>query len=325
MELVQLLYFVRIAEQGSFSKASEILQIAQPTLSRKVRELEVELRSHLFHRNGRGVQLTPSGRRFFDHAKGLLRGAESAKAAVQEVDARSGRVVAGLSPGVIKTVVPRFFEAFAEQFPNASLCVTEGLSDSLYRQLLTGRVDFAIMRNPTTTAHLVIEPIMTESLYLVGSRPLEEEGESVGLAALADLSFIMPNSPHSIRPLIDAAMASIGATLRSRFEVDSIDAVLELTVAGLGYAMIPESALTSFPSVQRLYRYRIDAPELSTTLCLVMPSRRPESTLPMETARLATQLLLEAWAGPTKFLEEECGEKRKVMASPAGIEPASEP
>ena len=293
MELVQLQYFVRVAEQGSFSKASEILQIAQPTLSRKVRELELELRTHLFHRNGRGVQLTPTGRRFFDHARGLLRGVDSAKAAVQDIDALSGRVVAGLSPGVIKTVVPTFFEAFARQFPNASLCVTEGLSDSLYRQLLTGRIDFAIMRNPTATAHLVIEPLTTEALYLVGSRSLEGKKGAVKLTDLVDLSFIMPNSPHSIRPLIDAAMASIGAGLRVRFEVDSIGSLLDLTVAGLGYTMIPESALTSFPSVKHLHCYRIDAPELSTTLCLVMPSRRPESSLPNETARLVTKVLMK--------------------------------
>ena len=72
MEIKQLRYFVKVAELSSVGKASDFLNIAQPTLSRQIRALEIELKTNLFSRDGRGVQLTVHGRRFLEHARGIL-------------------------------------------------------------------------------------------------------------------------------------------------------------------------------------------------------------------------------------------------------------
>src|SRR5260370_39141881 len=99
MDIKQLRYFVRVAELGSVGKASDVLDIAQPTLSRQVRALEVELKATLFSRNGRGVILTPAGRRFLEHARGVLHAADFALIALNEGEsAYEGRVLAGVTP-----------------------------------------------------------------------------------------------------------------------------------------------------------------------------------------------------------------------------------
>src|SRR6202008_1581176 len=72
MDLKQLDYFVHVAELGSFSKAASLLSIAQSALSHKVRQLEVELKQTLLHRNGRGVTPTAAGKRLLEHARGIL-------------------------------------------------------------------------------------------------------------------------------------------------------------------------------------------------------------------------------------------------------------
>src|SRR4029453_585172 len=72
MDLKQLDYFVHVAELGSFSKAASLLSIAQSALSHQVRQLEVELKQTLLHRNGRGVTPTDAGKRLLDHARGIL-------------------------------------------------------------------------------------------------------------------------------------------------------------------------------------------------------------------------------------------------------------
>ncbi|MFZ9440589.1 MAG: LysR family transcriptional regulator, partial [Hylemonella sp.] len=72
MDLKQLEYFVRVAELGSFTRASGVLNIAQPALSRQVRLLEVELRQALLQRNGRGVTTTEAGRLLLEHGRGIL-------------------------------------------------------------------------------------------------------------------------------------------------------------------------------------------------------------------------------------------------------------
>ena len=71
MDLKQIEYFLRVAERRSFSRA-EMLDVAQPTLSRQVRLLEQELGQHLLYRNGRGVEPTEAGLRFVEHARALL-------------------------------------------------------------------------------------------------------------------------------------------------------------------------------------------------------------------------------------------------------------
>ena len=72
MDLKQLEYFVRVAELGSFTRASSVLDIAQPALSRQVRLLEVELRQNLLLRNGRGVTTTEAGKLLLEHGRGIL-------------------------------------------------------------------------------------------------------------------------------------------------------------------------------------------------------------------------------------------------------------
>jgi LysR family nitrogen assimilation transcriptional regulator len=293
MEFQQLQYFVRVAEQGSFTNAALQLGVTQPALSKKIRALEVELRSSLFHRNGRGAQLTSAGRRFLDHARGLLRGADLAQQAVRESAASyEGRVAVGLPPTVGKILIPPFVEEFVEKFPRASISIAEGLSVSLCDQLLAGRLDFAVLRNPAASPHLSIEPITTEPLYLVGIKPVGNGGHNITLADLAGLPLITPSAPHTFRPLIEAAMQRMGRTLNNTIEVDCVVSIMDLAARGLGYILIPESTVRTVPVGSNLSCQRIAAPELSTTLCLVTPSRQPQTRLPLEAARLAHEVLL---------------------------------
>jgi LysR family nitrogen assimilation transcriptional regulator len=105
MDLRQLEYFVHVADAGSFSRAAELLAVAQPALSRQIRTLEVELRQTLFLRNGRGVTLTPPGGRLLAHARGILQQVQSARADLDESrTAPVGRVAVGLPPTVAFTV-----------------------------------------------------------------------------------------------------------------------------------------------------------------------------------------------------------------------------
>lgn len=292
MELLQLEYFVRVAEQGSFTNAAVQLEVTQPTLSRKVRTLEVELRANLFHRNGRGAQLTAAGRRFLDHARGVLRGADSALRAVREGEAaKEGRVAVGLPPSVGKLLIPPLVKEFAKRFPKASLSIVEGLSNGLYDQLLTGRLDFAVMRNPAASSHLSIEPITTEALYLVGAKPLGRRNSAVALADLVGLPFIMPSAPHTFRPALEAAMARMGTVLNVTFEVDAVGSLIDLAAAGLGHILLPESTIRTMRFGRHLCCQRVDAPELSSTLCIITPSRQPQTQLPLEALSLMREVL----------------------------------
>ena len=97
MELDQLKTFLTVAELGTFSRAAIRLSSTQPMLSRKIKLLESELGTELFHRTGRGVVLSEGGKLLEQYARGILDTAESAKTAIQALGASPvGQVTIGI-------------------------------------------------------------------------------------------------------------------------------------------------------------------------------------------------------------------------------------
>jgi len=82
MSLAQIRYFVAVAEEGHVGRAAMRLHVAQPPLSRQIRNLEDELGAPLFERTPRGMQLLPSGKVFLSHARGILDAVDAARSAV---------------------------------------------------------------------------------------------------------------------------------------------------------------------------------------------------------------------------------------------------
>ena len=129
MNLKQLEYFVHVAELGSFTRAAEHLSIAQPALSRQVRQLEIELRQNLLTRNGRGVAPTDAGRRLLEHGRGILHQVARAREDLEEMrGAPLGHVTLGVPPTVGRLVTATLVEEFRQRFPKATLGIVEGLS-----------------------------------------------------------------------------------------------------------------------------------------------------------------------------------------------------
>ena len=149
MDLKQLEYFVRVAELGSFTKASNLLDIAQPALSRQIRLLETELRQNLLIRNGRGVAVTDAGKVLLEHGRGILHQVDRAKEDVSMVRGTlAGRVALGLPPSMAKIINLPLTREFRKMMPDAKLSIIEGLSVAMQESLLAGRLDIALLYNP---------------------------------------------------------------------------------------------------------------------------------------------------------------------------------
>src|SRR5690606_17070022 len=122
MNLKQIHYFIVVCEQRSFSRAVDVLDVAQPSISRQVQLLEAELQQHLLRRTGRGVEPTEAGLRFLNHAKALHALAVHAKQDL--LDFRStvqGRVKLGLPPRIARRLTPHIVKQFRLLFPNSSI------------------------------------------------------------------------------------------------------------------------------------------------------------------------------------------------------------
>ena len=296
MDLKQLAYFVQVAELGSFSRAANLLAVAQSALSRQVRALEVELRQPLFERTGRGVTLTEAGRRLLDHGRGILAQVERARLDIEhQRDAASGRLVIGLPPSVGRALSGVLVRAFRERFPAATLCVVEGLSHYTMEWLAIGRVDCAVVYNVAPSAAVDLLPVLDEPLYLVSARP-RAGGRLIGgpitLAEVAERELVIPSRPHSVRTLLEAALAGLGRKAKVALEIESVPAMLELVRTDALHAVLARNALKS-SGAEDVYRARpIIEPALKTTLWIATSAQRARGPLLERSTALLRELLL---------------------------------
>jgi LysR family nitrogen assimilation transcriptional regulator len=292
MEIKQLRYFVKVAELNSVGKAADFLNIAQPTLSRQIRALEIELKTNLFSRDGRGVQLTARGRRFLEHACGILHAADTATDALDEgKSVYEGKVIVGMTPSIGQRIISDFISRFTDRFPRASLSIVEGYSQSLAEQVVMGKLDFALLLNPQASPNLVIDPIGTEVLYLIGAEPVGDSSEQVNLSDVGGAPLIMPHAIHTIRPHVEYEAARLGVMLNIAFEIDSVRSISELVQAGRGHTIMPLNSMRG-PEGRGLHWQKIVNPEIEVTICLIQPARRPQTALSLESAALAKAALL---------------------------------
>jgi LysR family nitrogen assimilation transcriptional regulator len=279
MNLRQLEYFVKVAELGSFSRASAVLGMTQPAISRQVRALESALKLGLLHRNGRGALLTDAGQRFLVHAKGILHQLDGARHAVTGSEADlAGKVAIGLPPSIGQVLTMPVVRAVRERYRNAELTIIEALSVSLQERLLAGRIDVAVVHNVVPSPLVRIEPILTESTCLLSAARGGGNGP-IAFSALEKFELISPAAPHPIRSLVEAEAAKRGMKLKVALEIDAIANMLQLVREGYGHAVVPYNVVRAGMSGSGIVARPIVRPTLKSTVALVTPSRRPQTLL----------------------------------------------
>ncbi|ODV00887.1 MAG: LysR family transcriptional regulator [Rubrivivax sp. SCN 70-15] len=304
MDLKQLEYFVHIAELGSFTRAATVLRVAQPALSRQVRSLEVELRQPLFDRNGRGVTLTEAGKRLLAHGRGILQQVERARQDLEDQrGAASGHLAIGLPPSVSRTLTGPLVEAFRRRFPKATLTMVEGLSTYALEWLVLGRIDCAVVYNVAPAAAIELVPVLDEPLFLVSARPTSDAqpvGKPVSLAQLAQHELVMPSRPHSIRMLLETALAGAGLKPRIELEIDSVPAMLDLVERNPLHAVLSLNALRGREEafVARPIASSRGEPPLAARLWIATSAQRPSGPLVEQGTALLGEMLHELWGSP---------------------------
>jgi LysR family transcriptional regulator, nitrogen assimilation regulatory protein len=304
MNLKQLEYFVRVAELGSFSKASLILRVAQPALSRQIRLLEADVHEALFVRNGRGVCLTEAGSRLLEHSIGIL---ELVSRAREDIETRrgelGGRIAIGLPPSLSRQLTRVLIDTFRRDLPHARLAIVEGLSAHIGEWIASGRVDVGLMHNPDLQAAIEATPILEEELCLVGRAPKSRRKRShtvVRVAELSEYPLIVPEQSHVIRRLLESQAVLAGIKLNIAWEVSSIPSILDLVRAGYGYAVLNENAVAAWGYSNELMTRPLVEPRLHSTLCVCTASHRKPSALARRSLRLLPEVILRALSKPLR-------------------------
>src|SRR6202163_4936282 len=169
MELRHLRYFVAVAESGSLPvAAARKLHTSQPSLSRQIRDLEDEVGAQLLTRRARGIELTPAGRAFFDHARSVLSQVEAAaEAARRGAHPAKPCFVMGFLTGHESTWMPEAMQILRDELPNIDVMISSQYSPQLANALLKGTVDAAFLRRERGLPELAYRVLTKEPLVVV--------------------------------------------------------------------------------------------------------------------------------------------------------------
>lgn len=277
MDLRQLEYFVRVAELGSFTRAAIALDVAQPALSRQVRQLEVELRQNLLVRNGRGALPTEAGKLLLEHGRGILHQVERAREELGRIrGALAGRVAIGLPPSLAKVLAVPLIREFRRRMPDATLSISEGLSLGMQESLASGRLDIALLYNATSSPEIEVTPLLEEALYLVQRKAAGKASKAaVPLRDVAALPLVIPTRPNAIRMLVESEMANQGCHPRIALEIDGVAAILDLVADGAGSAVLSRHAVETSARPKAFVMRPIGKPPLHSKLSIGVSAHRP--------------------------------------------------
>ena len=293
MDLRQLKTFLKVAELGSLSKASDQIRIVQPALSRQIRLLEKEAGATLFVRQSTGMKLTAAGMELcrrvsvpvlqLDHALSDMRSLS---------DAHMGHVTFGMLTTVSYALAGRLALRVAKKFPRISLRITEGYSSHLIEWLQRGEVDAAITYGPAADFHMRTDELLVEELVLVGSPDTALSPDRPALVSeLAKLQLVLPSHPNGLRLIVENAATKARVKLEVRIEADSFRALKELVSNGVGYTVLP---LSSFSRDHRKGEFRyapLTRPKMTRQLILARPLESELSFAAVTVGNLAREEL----------------------------------
>lgn len=245
MEVHQLRYFCAVARHGTFTRASEVEHVAQPSLSQQILKLEAELGARLFDRLPRSAKLTVFGKAFLPKAERILRQLEEAKTELQEMTGNEkGDVVVGIIPTIAAYLLPKLLKGFAARHPLVTIKIIEDITPTLLQRLHDGTIDMAIAALPIAESDLDTEELFEEKFYAVLPKAHRRaSSKSISLTELNREPFLLLKEGHCFRDSLIAACHKSKVTPSVVFESGQFATILAMVSAGMGVSAVPAMAV----------------------------------------------------------------------------------
>lgn len=241
MDERQLQIFRAVAEQRSFTRAAELLHMAQPTVSQQVLGLEAALGVRLFDRTTRAVELTPAGRVLYAQAGDLLqRVAEVTRSVRQAAGEIGGRLTVGASMTIGQYLLPPIAARFARDLPIVDLRLRIQNTEQIVHQVTTGVLDLGLVEGPVPAGELHEEVFLADEIVWIA--PADHPWRHKAVIQPADLlneRVILREPGSGTRKVVEEYLAAAGLDgLSVAMEIEGTEAIKGVVEAGLGVAPI---------------------------------------------------------------------------------------
>jgi DNA-binding transcriptional LysR family regulator len=269
-------YFLCLAEEKNVTRAARQLNIVQPALSMQIAKLEAEFGQKLFDRGTRGMITTVAGERLLQLVTPILRDVEHVTQEMARLKGRvSGRVSVGLINSVAQSTMASSSAAVSEKYPDVTLSVYDGYTETLMDWVTSGQLDLAIVNVPRKRIALSTHHILDEEMVFACRK-------DTALSIPADLRFedlarfnlVLPSKRHGLRITLDRDAADVGIELKPRLELDTLSALCDvIATTDLG-TVLPTIALHRHLAAGALRAHRFSAPRIVRSIAWVHHPRR---------------------------------------------------
>lgn len=246
--LKQLNYFCTLAEEHSFSRAAEVCNVTQSTLSAGIAELEAALEQNVIDRNQRNFTLTPFGEDILERAKVILNETDSLLSQAQE---KKGPFGGNLRLGVIPTIAPYFLPLILpklqEYYPDLTLQIHEDTSARILDLLDQGRLDILIMAFPYDTRNHHVDVLFEEPFYLAAPKsvPLPD---TLKISEINQDDLLLLEDGHCLSAHALSACNLKVSSKRKTFSASSLPTLIQMVAHGYGVTLLPKMALENLPA-----------------------------------------------------------------------------
>jgi DNA-binding transcriptional LysR family regulator len=261
MDIRSLRYFVETARLSSFTQAAELLHVTQSTISKMVHQLEEELGTPLFVRDGRRLGLTDTGRIVYGRGQEMLATMRTLAAEVRDVQAvRRGTLTVGIPP-MINLLFTPVLKAFRERHPDITLVLREETGQGVERLVAAGELEIGMTVLPVAPGLPVATlPVASYPIWaLAAAGTFQRQRRTLQLAALKDLPLVMLTDDFALTRALRRAFAQAGFEPVVAAQSGQWDWLVEMASAGIGVALVPEPFIARLPD-EALQAVRIVEP-----------------------------------------------------------------
>lgn len=240
MDFGQIEAFTQVATHNSFSRAAEVLQLTQPSITARIQALERELGEELFERGGRGVKLTDAGRVFLPYVEQILQHLQEGRDAVEEVrNVQLGSLRLGSAITISTYVLPGILHRFCQEFPGVDVVIRTGRSEQMLHMLLSDEVQVGIIR-ALSAPDIETIPLYDDEIVLVAyPQHRFAQGDGATIAEAAREPIVLFDRGSSYYGMIHDLFRKAAVIPNVAMELDSLEATKRMVEQGLGIALVP--------------------------------------------------------------------------------------
>lgn len=291
MDIRHLEYFTTVAKHLSFTKASQVLHISQPTISKMIKSLENDLGVTLFYRSPR-IELTDAGRALFRQAKIILTSFENIESELADVmTMKKGSIRIGLPPIIGASFFPKIIGEFKEIYPQINIQIIEEGSKKIEKGIETGTLDIGVVctlpvkKNAFDMFSFIKSPLM---VILHPEHSLADRS-MISFKDLESETFVLYREDFSLHDkIIERCIEQNGYHPHVICESSQRDFMVEMVAAKLGISFLPEKICSELDS-NRIKAIPIEEPNIYLHLAMIWKKERYISFAAMEWLKFTSE------------------------------------